>query len=449
MTRIAKWIALCLFLSAAFGICLPAKANDPAALFNHIRAHVALGIGKFPQFIDADDPGAFEFQAEALLEFKQWKEADAAVKEALRLNPQSGDAHFIQGRIFQKTKNYEKAIESFSTSIEIENNYLCLLRRSACHLELGNRKEAIEDSTNALRSGPNDASCCKQAGILFAALDAPELAAQAFNQCLAITPRDSDALKERAFVLTKLGRVDDAIADLTKAIQLHPQADLYLSRGKLWLKKEEYKKAVADLTAYLDQNPNAINALRDRALCYFIVGKTQQAFSDLDKVIFLAPVAGDYYNRAMFFMEKKQYASAIADLDEAIRLEHTDLADTIALRAYAHHLLGHTLAAVADLTEALQIDPRCINALMTNGTVQYEIGNHEIAIDYFSKAMKRMPNNADIYFARGSSYLKNKQYSKAQEDFDTALRLDPLNTKAMWGHTKSRLKISIGGDIFR
>lgn len=58
------------------------------------------------------------------------------------------------------------------------------------------------------------------------------------------------------------------------------------------------------------------------------------------------------------------------------------------------------------------------------------LGDYKLAIKYYSAAAKLAPTVPDIYQNRALAYLHDKQYDKAVEDYDTALKLDPDNKLA-------------------
>lgn len=65
------------------------------------------------------------------------------------------------------------------------------------------------------------------------------------------------ALVARAGVLARKDQADRAIADYDVALRLDStQADVFNSRGELWLKKGERPKALADFSAALKLNPD-------------------------------------------------------------------------------------------------------------------------------------------------------------------------------------------------
>ncbi len=105
-------------------------------------------------------------------------------------------------------------------------------------------------------------------------------------------------------------------------------------------------------------------------------------------------LANAYYNRAISWERKRRYDRAIADLDEAIRLqaigpeEDSVRAGTFAARGGIKLARRDHDGALADLDEALRLDP----------------------------------GNAEGYVRRGHIFLAKREPDKALQDFDAALR---------------------------
>jgi tetratricopeptide (TPR) repeat protein len=60
------------------------------------------------------------------------------------------------------------------------------------------------------------------------------------------------------------------------------------------------------------------------------------------------------------------------------------------------------------------------------GGLQRQIaGQHREAIPYYDKAIQLNPRHAEAYFHRGSAYAELRQYQRAIQDYNEAIRLKP------------------------
>src|SRR5436853_188562 len=85
--------------------------------------------------------------------------------------------------------------------------------------------------------------------------------------------------------------LDQAISDLSRAIELSPNtADYYSDRGLVKLRKRDYDGAIADFTPAIELDPKAAQiAYRNRALARNLKGDADGAIADYDRAIELDP----------------------------------------------------------------------------------------------------------------------------------------------------------------
>ena len=82
-----------------------------------------------------------------------------------------------------------------------------------------------------------------------------------------------------------------------------------------------------------------------------------------------------------------------------------------------------------DLDEAIRLEPRDPQGYNNRGTVHAEMGNHQKAIDDFSRALELDPGFASAHRNRGNAYLQMGDAVKAREDFHTAIELGPTEAE--------------------
>jgi tetratricopeptide (TPR) repeat protein len=118
------------------------------------------------------------------------------------------------------------------------------------------------------------------------------------------------------------------------------------------------------------------------------------------------------------------YDRAIADITEAIRLDPGN-ARGYQERAGAYHQKGDYDRAIADFTRAIQLDPEYHAAYNNRGLAYSHKGEYDKAIADLDHAVRLDPNRATVYRNRGGVYRGKGEYDKAIADLDRAIRLDP------------------------
>ena len=87
----------------------------------------------------------------------------------------------------------------------------------------------------------------------------------------------SVAFALRARIHDKLGRFDESIRDYTEAIRLAPEfAYHHANRGDVYFEKKEYEKAIADYTEAIRLDPKNQYFLQDRAKVYQAMGRSAE-----------------------------------------------------------------------------------------------------------------------------------------------------------------------------
>lgn len=142
------------------------------------------------------------------------------------------------------------------------------------------------------------------------------------NKAIELDPTDARAYCYRGVARINLRDYTGAIADNSRAIQLkakYPEA--YNNRGLAKFYKGDYVGAMADADAALALDSGSVAAYNTRGLAEERLRKYQEALADFSRVIQLnSGNALLYNNRGHVKAALKDYAGAIADYNKAIAL---------------------------------------------------------------------------------------------------------------------------------
>ncbi|MBX7206730.1 MAG: TIR domain-containing protein [Verrucomicrobiaceae bacterium] len=189
----------------------------------------------------------------------------------------------------------------------------------------GPRSTASISPLSAIKNPPGAAAACAQARQSYATGDYAK-AQEQFSQAIQVESGKASHYAERAAVWCKLGKPDDAVADLSTAIALEPEnTSFYNQRG---------------------------------IVTAFTLAKYAEALADFNKVIGSArPSAVNYHHRGRTLSFLGKHVEALADHEKAIELGGKD-AVYYCFRGVARRNLGDLAGAMADLDRALAIDPK-------------------------------------------------------------------------------------------
>lgn len=137
-------------------------------------------------------------------------------------------------------------------------------------------------------------------------------------------------------------------------------------------------------------------------------------------------LATTYFNRGCEYRAKEEYDTAIADFNQALKLD-PNMTQAYNNRAVALYDKGEYDTAIADYNAALRLDPKHANSVYGLGNAYKSKGEYDKAIDYYTQALAINPNFTGVFINRGTVYTAMGQYDKASADFRDALRTNPTN----------------------
>ncbi len=227
-----------------------------------------------------------------------------------------------------------------------------------------------------------------------------DTAIQLGEQILALDPdqqsaqtETSRALNERGTTHVDANRLDDALADYTRAFELDPQNETACyNRGNTLYSLERYDEAVAVETQAIQLNPKDADAYNTRGKAHAMLAHSDEALADFSKAIRLNPeLAEAYFNRGCLYQDQLQkYKEAGLDYDAALRL-----------------------------------DPEYGDAYVGRGDLLYTLERYDDALADYNKAIELDPQWAPAYLGRSAVYTALGDTRKAHADLTRARKLDP------------------------
>jgi len=168
-------------------------------------------------------------------------------------------------------------------------------------------------------------------------------------------------------------------------------------------------------------------AFRTRAAAWRSKRDADRAIADLNEAIRLdARYALAYDTRGNAWYEKRDFDRAIADYGEAIRL-NPQYALAYFDRGNAWRAKRDNDRAIADYSEAIRLNPQYVLAYNNRGNAWYDKRDHERAIADFSEAIQLNPRSATAYDNRARAWWAKGDRERTLADHESAARIDPDN----------------------
>jgi tetratricopeptide (TPR) repeat protein len=194
----------------------------------------------------------------------------------------------------------------------------------------------------------------------------------------------------------------------------------HFSKGTECLNNGMYDNAIAELSKAIEINPNNALAYNNRGSAYYSEGRYDQAISDYSKAIDINPTLDKpYYSRGLAYGTKKNLDQAMTDYTKAIDL-NPSYNDAYYMRGLIYYDKGNVDQAISDYTKAIEINPNDGDAYYARGLAWHKKNAIDKAINDYTKAMTIKPQLAPAYVHRAYAYFYKKNYDKAWEDIHKA-----------------------------
>lgn len=304
-----------------------------------------------------------------------------------------------------KSHSSQELVPIFKRVLELEpENSLAFLELGKATMAI-NQRQGLEYMQNALLLESTSAPYYLEVGIAhYTYDDDTEPAIKKYNEAIELDPNLQHAYQRRAKAYSDNNDFENALADYNRALELDPlDIYTYVYRGMMYKKQYKLQEAVNDF---------------NKALVYF----------PEDDFI--------YYHRGMTYDLLKDERSALNDFSTCIRLYPEGryaFGDAYSYRGDLRLKRGEFGGAIADYTQAIQIDPASTEHYTKRGDAHKGIGELEKARKDYEAALtiiedriqKYYPHNIQYYPRRGYILLKLGEREKALTNFEAYARDNP------------------------
>ncbi|RLD25880.1 MAG: hypothetical protein DRI54_03975 [Bacteroidetes bacterium] len=159
--------------------------------------------------------------------------------------------------------------------------------------------------------------------------------------------------------------------------------------------------------------------------------------------------SNNYYRRALFLYNEREYDQALADIERAINIDDSK-AEYFYLEGNIYYNDNAYENAFKSYQTAVELDNEHIEAILRLSTLELALENYQLALDMVNKALKVDPNYAEGYYLKGFIYLDGGDTVKSISSFRTAVEVDPdhYNSYIMLGKLYASEKHEYAGDYY-
>ncbi len=282
----ARWEDDVLEYQSAVGVLTSDLAKDVAKIICVISSDKFLTqhIKKNQKYADDALEKIFELQNNPYSRSKQ----SAYDRE---INVFRATNYFKQGVLLTIAKNYEEAIENFTSAIDLNPRFPeAFYQRALLYIRGSDNNKALSDYSQAIR------------------LDQ--------NELIYYTSR------ARCYLV--IGSLDPALNDLNKALEMNPPSrdlyNIYYLRGRIHDRKKDNIKALQDYSKAIEINPDAIDSHYRKGLVNRRLKNYEESIEDFNHAIELNKRNGNaYFERGTTYAYLNDKGNLIKDFKSAAR----------------------------------------------------------------------------------------------------------------------------------
>lgn len=191
-------------------------------------------------------------------------------------------------------------------------------------------------------------------------------------------------------------------------------------------------KSIEELTLKINATPSDANLYHNRALLYIEQRNFQYAMGDVEKAIDIDSTKADYFITLsdLHFIANKTF-QAKAALEKSISLDPQNIKARLKL-AEIFFIVRKYQEAIDNLSAVLKIEPANTKALFMKGMIYKESGDTANAISTFQTVIDNDQNDYNAYMQLGVIY-EAKANALAVQYFTGALRINPRSEEALYG----------------
>jgi len=270
-------------------------------------------------------------------------------------------------------------------------------------------------------------------GMLAAQNGRSEEALRFLNRSLAITEIDG-VHSARAKVLLRLGRPDEAVVSLRKAVESNPDdKNLRLTYARLLVDVKQYEEARSEFEKLHQASPDDAELLYTLGL----LSLESQRLDDAEKYMMMLVRLKQREGEAQYYLgrineNRKQYEDAIEWYQKVFVGEYKF--DARLRVADMLGLMGRTDEAVEHLDVMLkgsQSDGSLVRIYISKGELLRSARRYPQAMEVFNTALGIVPGNSDLLYARALVAEKLGRIDILEADIGAILKTEPDNAHAL------------------
>ena len=277
-----------------------------------------------------------------------------------------------------------------------------------------------------------------------------------WTHTLACTSGNSVAHSKLGHAFHDQGRMDEAIAQLEKALEINPDdAEFHYNLGNAFLQQGHVDEAIARYQKALEINPNYAEAHNNLGDAFRQQGRMEEAIARYQKALEIKPDYAEVHNNlGVVFARQGRNEEATAQYQKALAIK-PDYAEAHYNLGNAFLKQGHVAEAISSYQKALAIKPDYVEvqnnlALVLATCPQASLRNGIEAVRLAERANRHTSGeNPVVLCTLAAAYAEAGKFPEAIETVQHAIHLaEAQSDTTLAGALQSQLKLYQAGIPF-
>lgn len=358
-------------------------------------------------------------EAEKQLILENYAKALESFNTALDMNNQSAAVNHKIAEVLSKSNMGQKAVPYNLKAIALDpDNKYYQLSLARLYQSIGFFIEATKAYENLLVKYPSDESALYELAELYQNLGRTEDMFKSFDKIEEQLGVKVEIVRERQRILMKNGNLDGVIAEYRKLISAYPNEIAYrIELIDFLIENKRLEEAERELASYEERETSNSRIMLLRSELAWTRGERKLAFDLLESAFQISAI--DFESK---FKILSTYLTMTSDSLDRSRIAAISIAlaeenpDEYKAQAFVGDLLfqsGQKMEAIDFYLKALRISPSNFSVWQNVINLEAELNLYDSVIVHGEEALEYFPNQAVLYYFVGTGYLINQDYKKS------------------------------------
>jgi tetratricopeptide (TPR) repeat protein len=275
-----------------------------------------------------------------------------------------------------------------------------------------------------------------------------------FNKAIEINPNNSNAWVNKAYLLERLNRNEEALLAYDKAIEINPKNSkernsrdfryeksiAYSNKAQLLSELQRYEEALTTYNKAIEINPNNSNAWDNKASLLERLNRNEEALATFDEAIKVSPNDYDIWiSKGSFLRNLERFEEALSAYDKAINID-SNKSTAWTNKAYLFEQLGRFEEALAAFKKSNGENPTNYSWKHIAFLCQ-KLERNEDALVAINNAIELYQQDEDAWNEKGKILVTMGRYEDAILAFDKAIEINPIFYSAWYNRRETIVKL--------